>query len=77
VLRLRGFGGVGEIDRWQIPHQLPPVLLGGGPALTGQDNYVFSKGASGAGVYPDPFVAYTGSGGSVNYSSLYGAWTGD
>lgn len=77
MLRFRGFGGIGEIDRWQSPYQLSPALLGGGPALSGQDVYVFSKGASGAGVYPDPFLAYSGPGGSVGYSSVYGAWTGD
>jgi len=77
TLRTSGYGGVGDLDPWQIPYQLSPALLGGGPALSGQDIYVFSKGASGAGVYPDPFLAYTGPGGSVGYSSLYGAWAGD
>jgi prepilin-type N-terminal cleavage/methylation domain-containing protein len=77
TLRSNGYGGVGDLDPWQIPYQLSPVLLGGGPALSGQDIYVFSKGAGGAGVYPDPFLAYTGPGGSAGYSSLYGAWAGD
>jgi len=77
VMRSTGYGGVGDLDPWQIPYQLSPVLLGGGPALSGQDVYVFSKGASGAGVYPDPFLAYSGPGGSVGYSSVYGAWMGD
>lgn len=77
VLRLNGYGGVGDLDPWRISYQLSPALLGGGPALSGQDIYVFSRGASGAGVYPVPFVAYSGPGGSVGYSSLYGAWTGD
>jgi len=77
VLRANGYGSVGDLDPWKIPHELSPALLGGGPALSGQDIYVFSKGASGAGVYPDPFVVYSGPGGSVGYSSIYGAWTGD
>lgn len=77
VLRSSGYGGVGDLDPWKIPYELSPALLGGGPALSGQDIYVFSKGASGAGVYPNPFLAYSGPGGSVGYSSLYGAWTGD
>ena len=77
VLRSNGYGGVGDLDPWKIPYELSPALLGGGPALSGQDIYIFSKGASGAGVYPDPFVAYSGPSGSVGYSSVYGAWTGD
>lgn len=77
VLRANGYGSVGDLDPWKIPHELSPALLGGGPALSGQDIYVLSKGASGAGVYPDPFVVYSGPGGSVGYSSIYGAWTGD
>ena len=77
VLRANGYGSVGDLDPWNIPYELSPVLLGGGPAVSGQELYVFSKGATGAGVYPVPFVAYTGPGGSVGYSSVYGAWTGE
>ncbi|RPI00271.1 MAG: type II secretion system protein [Zetaproteobacteria bacterium] len=77
LLRSNGYGGMGDLDPWKIPYELSPVLLGGGPAVSGQDVYTFSKGASGAGVYPDPFLTYTGPGGSVGYSSIYGAWAGD
>lgn len=77
VLRANAYGSVGDLDPWKSPYELSPILLGGGPSLSGQDIYVFSKGASGAGVYPSPFVAYSGPGGSVGYSSIYGAWTGE
>jgi len=77
LLRSGGYGAIGDLDPWQIPYQLSPVLLGGGPALSGQDVYMFSKGASGAGAYPSPFLEYTGPGGSVGYSSIYGAWAGN
>lgn len=77
VLRANAYGSVADLDPWGIPYELSPVLLGGGPALSGQEIYVFSKGASGAGVYPIPFITHSGTGGSVGYSSVYGAWTGD
>jgi prepilin-type N-terminal cleavage/methylation domain-containing protein len=77
VLRANGYGALGDLDPWQIPYQLSPALLGGGPAVSGQDLYVFSKGASGAGVCPSPFLMSSGPGGSVGYSSVYGAWTGE
>lgn len=76
VLRSGGYGGMDDLDPWRTPYQLSPVLLGGGPPTAGQDVYVFSRGASAAGAYPDPFVSDTGEGGSVGYSSVYGAWTG-
>ena len=77
VLRSNGYGSVGDRDPWTIPYELSPALRGGGPAVSGQEVYVFSKGASGVGVYPEPFVAASGPGGSVGYSSVYGAWTGE
>lgn len=77
LLRSNGYGGIDDLDPWKIPYQLSPSLLGGGPPISGQDIYAFSRGASGAGVYPDPFLPYTGPGGSVGYSSIYGAWAGD
>jgi len=76
VLRSGGYGGMDDLDPWRTPYQLSPVLLGGGPPTSGQDVYVYSKGATAAGIYPDPFVPDTGAGGSVGYSSVYGAWTG-
>lgn len=77
VLRSGGYGGMDDLDPWKTAYQLAPVLLGGGPPASGQDVYVFSRGASAAGVYPDPFTADTGAGGSVGYSLIYGSWTGD
>ena len=77
VLRANAYASVGDLDPWTIPYELSPALLGGGPAVSGQEVYVFSKGASGVGVYPDPFVVASGPGGSVGYSSVYGAWTGE
>jgi prepilin-type N-terminal cleavage/methylation domain-containing protein len=76
ALRSQGYGGMDDVDPWKTPYQLSPVLLGGGPPTAGQDVYVFSKGASAAGMYPTPFTPDTGIGGSVGYSSVYGAWTG-
>jgi competence protein ComGC len=77
ALRANGYGGVGDLDPWKNPYELSPALLGGGPALSGQDIHIFSKGSSGTGTYPNPFTAFTGAGGSVGYSSIYGAWAGD
>lgn len=77
LLRSNGYGGVGDLDPWNNPYQLSPTMLGGCPALAGQEVYIFSKGSSGTGAYPNPFVALTGLGGSVGYSSIYGSWTGE
>jgi len=76
ALRSGGYGSVGDLDPWQIAYQLSPVLMAGGPPVSGGDVYVFSKGASGAAAYPNPFTPDTGASGSVGYSSIYGAWTG-
>ncbi|MBP1775258.1 MAG: hypothetical protein H6Q86_1264 [candidate division NC10 bacterium] len=40
VLRANGYGSVDDLDPWKIPFELCPALLGGGPALSGQDIYV-------------------------------------
>lgn len=77
VLRANAYAGISDLDPWKSPYELSPVLLGGGPALSGQDVYILSKGSSGTGIYPSPFASYSGAGGSVGYSSIYGAWTGD
>lgn len=76
VMRDSGHTNIGDNDPWDTPYQLSPSMKGG--VMTGQadDVYVYSKGASAAGVYPVPFVPNTGSGGSVGYSSVYGSWTG-
>ena len=76
VIRNAGYTNIPDVDPWNISWQLSPVLVSGGPSHDLGDVYVFSKGASGAGVLPAPFVANTGDGGSVGYSSVYGSWSG-
>ncbi len=76
VLRSAGYANVPDNDPWQRPYQLCPLLLTAQPPAMMDDVYVFSRGASLVGIYPDPFVAETGIGGSVGYSSIYGAWAG-
>ncbi len=76
LLRTRGYANVPDIDPWGTPYQLSPSMLGGTMTGNHDDVYVFSKGASASGVYPQPFTSTTGDGGSVGYSSVYGSWTG-
>ena len=76
VMRTGGYTNITDTDPWSTPFQLSPVLLAGTQTGTLDDVYVYSKGASAAGVYPVPFIPYTGEGGSVGYSSVYGSWTG-
>ena len=76
ALRTGGYTNVSDFDPWRNAYELsPPLLAGQAPGIS-DDLYIFSKGASQAGTYPVPFVADTGAGGSVGYSSVYGAWTG-
>ncbi len=76
VLRDGGYASVGDIDPWSTAYVLSPPIIGGLAPGANDDAYVFSKGASLVGTYPVPFVRNTGPGGSVGYSSVYGAWTG-
>ncbi|HEX7550847.1 MAG TPA: prepilin-type N-terminal cleavage/methylation domain-containing protein [Candidatus Methylomirabilis sp.] len=76
VLRSGGYANVADNDPWAIPYQLSPTLLSGSKTGSSDDVYLYSKGASAAGVYPVPFTNVTGDGGSVGYSSVYGSWTG-
>jgi prepilin-type N-terminal cleavage/methylation domain-containing protein len=76
VIRAAGYGSIDDRDPWKTPYELSPSLLGGGPPGSGDEVYVFSKGASMTGGYPAPFTADTGAGGSAGYSSVYGSWTG-
>jgi len=66
---------VSDNDPWGTPYELSPSMLGGLPPGN-DDVYIYSRGASGAGIYPVPFTINTGNGGSVGYSSVYGSWTG-
>lgn len=65
-----------DTDSWGNAYVLCPALIGGMPPGYADDVYVYSKGPSGTGTYPVPFVMNTGPGGSVGYSSVYGAWAG-
>ncbi len=76
ALRDGGYPNVSQIDPWGTDYQLAPVLLAQQAVGVADDVYIFSKGASLTGVYPAPFVTDTGFGGSVGYSSVYGAWMG-
>ncbi len=75
-LRVGGYPNVNEIDPWGIPYEFAPVLKANSPPGVADDIYIYSKGASMAGTYPVPFVGNTGLGGSVGFSSVYGAWIG-
>ena len=76
VLRAGGYANIADVDAWGTPYQLSPSLLSGSRTGSSDDVYLYSKGASAAGVYPVPFSSFTGDGGSVGYSSVYGSWTG-
>jgi len=74
ALRDAGLVSVSGNDPWGTPFQLGPELVAGN--RPGGEAYIFSKGPYGTGVYPSSFTSNTGAGGSVGYSSAYGAWTG-
>jgi general secretion pathway protein G len=76
VLREGGYCNIADADAWGTLYQLSPTLLSGSTTGSSDDVYLYSKGASAAGVYPVPFTSVTGNGGSVGYSSVYGSWTG-
>lgn len=76
VMREGGYANVNDADPWTSNYLLSPALTGGLTPGQTDDVYVYSKGASSTGVYPNPFVSSTGDGGSVGYSSVYGSWTG-
>ncbi len=76
VLRNSGYGNVSDNDPWAKAYVLSPALTGGAAPGTNDDVYVYSKGASATGTFPNPFVTDTGNSGSVGYSSIYGSWSG-
>ncbi|MEI8190223.1 MAG: prepilin-type N-terminal cleavage/methylation domain-containing protein [candidate division NC10 bacterium] len=76
ALRAGGYVNIADNDPWATPYQLSLSLLSGSKTGSSDDVYLYSKGASAAGVYPAPFTNVTGDGGSVGYSSVYGSWTG-
>ncbi|MBP1774411.1 MAG: N-terminal methylation [candidate division NC10 bacterium] len=76
VLRGSGYANMADVDPWNLPWQLSPALTSGAPPRQTDDVYMFSKGAGASGVFPDPFVSFTGDNGSVGFSSIYGSWSG-
>ncbi|MBI4537611.1 MAG: hypothetical protein HY712_06610, partial [candidate division NC10 bacterium] len=76
ALRNGGYANVLDADPWNTAYVLASLLTAGGAADGNDDIYVYSKGGSTTGVYPNPFTASTGMGGSVGYSSIYGSWMG-
>ncbi len=76
ILRDAGFPNVTDLDPWGVPYQLAPPLTAGQLVGIADDLYIFSKGASGTGMYPIPFAIDTGVNGSVGYSTVYGGWIG-
>ena len=76
ALRDAGYPNVDPIDSWGMLYQLAPILVAENSVGVADDVYIFSQGSSKAGTYPVPFVTDTGYGGSVGYSSVYGAWIG-
>jgi general secretion pathway protein G len=76
ALRDSGYPNVDPIDPWGENYQLAPLLAAQSVIGVADDVYIFSKGSSKAGTFPAPFVTDTGPGGSVGYSSVYGAWIG-
>jgi prepilin-type N-terminal cleavage/methylation domain-containing protein len=65
-----------DFDPWGNAYDLAPTLIAGSPPGYADDVYIMSKGPYGTGAFPAPFVANTGPGGSVGYSTVYGSWTG-
>jgi general secretion pathway protein G len=76
ILRSGGYVNIADFDAWGTLYQLSPTMLSGSKTGSGDDVYMYSKGASATGTYPVPFTSATGDGGSVGYSSVYGSWTG-
>lgn len=75
-LRAGGYANVSDADPWNRNYVLSPNLVAQSLPAISDDVYIYSLGASGAGTYPVPFVTDTGLGGSVGFSSVYGAWVG-
>ena len=76
AIRSGGYANIKDTDPWGLAWQVSPLLVSGVQPRELDDVYVFSRGGDGTGVYPIPFVRFTGDGGSVGYSSVYGSWTG-
>jgi hypothetical protein len=77
VLRESGYLNLPDNDPWGTPYVLSPLLRQGSTPKESDDIYIYSKGKLGIGRYPRPLTETTGEGGSIGYSSLYGAWSGN
>jgi general secretion pathway protein G len=77
VMRTAGYANMADVDPWNLPWQLSPALIAGAPPRQTDDVYVYSSGAGASGVYPVPFVPFTGENGSVGFSATYGSWSGE
>jgi prepilin-type N-terminal cleavage/methylation domain-containing protein len=76
TLRGSGYASVPDADPWGNAFVLAPIISGGSRPASGDDVYIYSKGAGTSGTYT-PGLSSTGTGGSVGYSSVYGAFTGE
>ena len=76
-LRNGGYANVLDADPWNTTYVVAALLAAGGVAGGNDDIYVYSKGGSTTGVYPNPFSTSSGPGGSVGYSAIYGSWMGN
>jgi len=76
VLRNAGYVGMADLDPWNLPWQLSPALTSGAQPRRTDNLYIYSRGATASGVFPDPFLSFTGENGSVGFSSIYGSWSG-
>ena len=76
VIRDAMLVNLNDSDPWGNLYVLSPTLTTGTVFGNLDDLYIYSKGIGGTGNYPVPFQPNTGTGGSVGYSSVYGAWAG-
>jgi prepilin-type N-terminal cleavage/methylation domain-containing protein len=76
AMRSAGYANMADVDPWNLPWHLSPALTSGAPPRQTDDVYIYSKGATANGIFPDPFVSFTGDNGSVGFSSIYGSWSG-
>ena len=87
ILRTAGYANVPNNDPWGNPY-VPFDTTGTLVPATSQDVWVCSRGASNGASGTDcpaanalsgiaARIPSSGSGGSVGYSAMYGAWTGD
>ena len=76
VLREAGYADLADTDPWGNTYVVSRAMeqeesVGASPD---QEVYVYSRGPTGRGEYPSPFRPATGPGGSIGFSSRYGAW---